>query len=549
MKNSDSTVCTCFSLLNKMIEKIKMRTRKVNIFQIYIISALVITVTFNPACKKKNPGEKEPNNVFFNANSLEVDSTVEGFLNTDNDNDFYIADIKSPVILDIELTAVKGVNHAFKIWREKEGQQILIKYIDDSRKSSPERMCGLLADMGVYYISVLHGDRDPKKANAEDAYRLTVTSSVWESEEIEPNDDRESATPVEIGKEVSGYFSPSFNKLNRRTSGRFREEDWYCFNIEEDTEEPVLIDLELSGVPDVNSSIVLYSPDDEVLASSDLRGAGEGESIRDIGLTKAGKYFIIVCSAFESNCMTPYTLAVKSRIHDFSSEIEPNNNFKKANKIAGDVVKGRMFPAGDTDFYLYNNESGTENKSLLYKIEASSESGLDLSINIYNYNQKKIFEIDNFRGGEKEIINLALPDKYYLEIKSAKNELSETPYILSVKPLPYTDGYEMEPNDSRERATLVTGGRIIGFINMKKDIDYYYLNYNNRVKKSFILHGIKDSQLKISITDPLGFIIKTETVTGDESKSITEIVDMKGYIVIEAEKENFEEPYMMEIGD
>ncbi|MCU0822311.1 MAG: hypothetical protein MUC95_07555, partial [Spirochaetes bacterium] len=273
------------------------------------------------------------------------------------------------------------------------------------------------------------------------------------------------------------------------------------------------------------------------------------ESIRDIGLKKAGKYFLVVYSGFESNCELPYTLTVKSRAHDFSSEIEPNNNSAKANKMAGDNIRGRIFPAGDTDFYIYENAADTENKFLMYRVEASSETGLELTINIYNVNDKKLFEVDNFRGGEKEIINTALPGKFYLEIKSRKDESSDTPYLLSVKPLAYTEGFEIEPNDSKDNATRIFVSRAVGFINKKRDVDYYFINYNNRVKKSFTLHGIKDSQLKISITDPLGFIIKTETVTGDESKAVNEIIDMKGYIIIESEKESFEEPYMVEIGD
>jgi hypothetical protein len=245
----------------------------------------------------------------------------------------------------------------------------------------------------------------------------------------------------------------------------------------------------------------------------------------------------------------PYTLIVKSRIHDYSSEIEPNNNIKKANKISGDEIKGRIFPAGDADFYLYTNEAGTENKSLLYRIEASSEAGLDLAVNIYNVNEKKLFEIDNFSGGEREINHLSLPDRFFLEIKSKKDESSDTVYNLSVKPLSYSEGCEIEPNDTKENATRVAGSRITGFINKKKDVDYYYLSYEKRIKKIFIIHGIKDSELKISITDPLCFITKTEAVSGNESKSVIELIDMKGYIVIEAEKENFEEPYMIEIGD
>lgn len=503
------------------------------------------------SCKKQNPKEKEPNSVFFNANRLEVDTTIEGFFNTDNDSDFYIIDIKSPMILDVELSAVKGVNHALKFWKDSDKQTVL-KYVDDARKSSAEKFCNLFVDMGVYYIAVVFGDRDPQRANTENSYKLRVTGRVWEGEEIEPNDEPGRATLIEPGNDITGFFSPAFNKLNKDSELHFREEDWYCMNIEHNGDDPLLIDAELSGVPDVNSTLVMYNSEMEKLSSSDFGAVGEGEALRDVGIAKSGKYYLMIYSNFESNCDMPYTLAVRSRIYDHSSEVEPNNSVKTANKIVDGEIQGRIFPDRDVDFFIYASEPeerGAEAPSSLCGISLSSESGLDFQLNIYSILEKKLFEVDNFRGGEREIIHLSLPEEYYIEVGSKRGDSSDELYKLSIKSLHYSEGYEIEPNDTKESAMNVDSNRITGFINKRKDIDYYFLNYDRRVKKSFVFHGVKDATIKVSITDPLGFIIKSEALEGNESRTISEMIDLKGYIIVETEKENFEEPYIIEIGD
>ena len=82
-----------------------------------IAAVSILLIVLSPSCKKKNPREKEPNNTFYNSNRLEIDTTMEGFLDTGKDQDFFIIDIQNPMILNIELSAVKGINHAFKIWK------------------------------------------------------------------------------------------------------------------------------------------------------------------------------------------------------------------------------------------------------------------------------------------------------------------------------------------------------------------------------------------------------------------------------------------------
>ena len=164
-----------------------------------ICSFVIIILIFgtNLSCSKTDHKESEPNNDFYNSNRVELDSTIEGILSEDNDRDFFIIDIRSPRVLDIELSPVKGLNHAFKVWSDRKGQS-LIKYVDDARKSSPERMCNLFVDLGVYYISVLHGERDKNKAKTEDAYKLRISGRAWEREELESNDSPESANLLEM---------------------------------------------------------------------------------------------------------------------------------------------------------------------------------------------------------------------------------------------------------------------------------------------------------------------------------------------------------------
>ena len=76
---------------------------------------------------------------------------------------------------------------------------------------------------------------------------------------------------------------------------------------------------------------------------------------------------------------------------------------------------------------------------------------------------------------------------------------------------------------------------------------YFYLEYPARVRCNFTVKGIKNSKLKISVTDPLGYIIKTVTVAGNQRKSFTEMIDLKGFLIVESEAENYDEPYSINI--
>jgi len=521
----------------------KERKRKNhNICRILIFSIIITTIV--TSCKNRNSEEVELNNTFSNANMLEINSVMEGFLNTNDDKDFFRVDAIESMILDIQLSPVRGVNHALKIWKIEGGTELL-KYIDDMRKSSSEKMCNLFVETGTYYITVLHGDRDEPRANTKDSYQLRVNGRFWNNEELESNDNINIANKQIIGEEILGYFSPSFNKLNYNKEFPFREEDWYYIDINLEDGNPLLLDIELSGVSEVNSTIFFYDSQQNEIAFSNINGVGKGELLRDIGIIQSGRYYIMITSNFESNTDVPYRLLIISKNYNQSLEIEPNNFPEKSNKIIKDEIIGKIFPEGDIDYFMYEGKT----EPALYRIEVLPPADLDLYINIFDKNNTRLFEIDNNGRGEREIMPDAfLLDNFYIKVVSKQGAYNQNfSYKLTISTIPISDNHEKEPNDKKRLATVVKSDSIIGYISKKRDIDFYYLEYETRVKKNFTIKGIIDSELRVSITDPLGYIIKTETIKGDDSISINEMIDNRCYIIVESIIENYEVPYTISI--
>jgi hypothetical protein len=491
--------------------------------------------------------EQEPNNSFSSATEIILNSKVEGYINKNDDQDFYRLEIIDPVILDINLSAVKGINHAMKIFYTIKGKPILIKVIDDLRKSSPERMCNLFCESGIYFISVLHGTKDIPRSNTEAPYILMVLSrEAGNNEELEVNDSAATARSIQFDSAYSGYFSPSYNLLNENRENSYREEDWFYIDILLDEDKSILLDIDLTGVPEINSMIYFFDPQLHEISLSDSRGVGDGESLKGLGITKAGRYYVMITSRnFGSNNDIPYNLQIIKREYDYSIEMEPNDTPENANLIVDNRINGTIAPEGDVDFFLFRV---SDNLSL-HRIEIEPPPEINVKMRIYNAMNRKLYEIDNNKNDQREIIpNAFIEGNFYIEVYSDQRVYNqESTYSLSVSSMPYSVENEIEPNDSSERATRIKGDLIIGYTSRKNDVDYYYLEYAGRVRCNFNIRGIKNSRLKISVTDPLGYIIKTITLVGNQRKSFNEMIDMKGFIIVESASESYDEPYSIDI--
>ncbi|HPQ54024.1 MAG TPA: hypothetical protein PK253_12310 [Spirochaetota bacterium] len=510
------------------------------------LTAVLICCVLAAGCSKSIPAEVEPNNTFNTAMKLEDNGAVTGYFNSADDVDCYQVTLHEPAVLDISLNAVRGINHSIKIWR-RDGEPRLLKYIDDFRKSSPERFCNMYADRGVYYITVQHGDKDPKRPNTENPYTLSLKArSLAFLEEKEPNDGHISATPVTVGKEISGYFSPVYDRLNQNADHPFREEDWYALDIVLEGETPSLIDVELSGVPGVNSVLYVYNAAMGEVGAYNVHGIGKGESARGIGVTASGRYYIMVTTeGYQSNCDVPYQIYVSQRPYDSTMEMEPNNTVGDANPLQQSEISGKIFPGGDKDMYKIPGPG----RPTMFTIEAAPPETIDISVNVYNEAGETISGANQGKKGVPEILpNVYASKSLYVEVLSRRGDSDEQgTYRLMVSSQPYINGYEIEPNGKKASATAVSADTVTGYTSFQGDVDYYFLEYPKRKTLRFTAKAALGSKIKVSVTDPLGYIIRSERISGDAEKSFTEMIDGKGYLIIESLEANYREPYTIEI--
>jgi len=315
--------------------------------------------------------------------------------------------------------------------------------------------------------------------------------------------------------------------------------------ISPDTELPALLDITLSGVAGINSSLHLYGQNNDLITSSDNNPAGIGEEIMGIGITKPGSYYVMVTAKGYASSDQPYKIMYDLRKHNVSEEMEPNNNFNSANQFVQNHMKGRISSDGDRDFFLYRSGSGRKD---FYRIEVRPPEAVDAKISLYDKNRNLIISLDNSGAGGNEVFpNFCSTEDFFIVISAKHNQFSSNYYTLSVDQLDKPNTMETEPNDTKGKASPVNGGSITGYTSYKKDIDYFLLEYDRRVKIEFVIEGVKDGEIKVSITDPLGYILKSVTVKHNIQKNLTEFVDKKGYIIVESIRENYDNPYRIDL--
>jgi len=507
---------------------------------------LIIFFSFTLSCKLSKNSETEPNNTFINANKIEISKEVSGYLENENDIDNFILNIDEEQILNIELSAIKGVNNAVYIYKNENPKPRLIKVIDDNRKSAPETFTNLFVQPGQYFFSVTHGIRDIKKGNIETPYKILVISRSFLNEEKEPNDNPYTATGITDQSVIKGYFSPGQNSLNNEQKNMMKEVDWYKFNIALADNNPALIDLSLTGVTGVDSVISILNSGMEEILTVDSAGTGEGESVSDFGIKESGVYYVQVSSKnFLFNHEIPYELKLDFKVFDPNSELEPNNSYEKANIILNNIINGKLNGLDDKDFYQFMPPF----KNNYYRAGCSGIEGADIIMTIYDNNRGKLFEINNYgTGGAEKIPYFLIKNSIYISISSSSLSASDSRYTLDLEQYDSNDTLETEPNDSKATANPLNR-KITGFITHKNDTDFYLVKYEKRQKVKISIKGVKDGKLRVSTTDPLGFIIKSKEAVSDEEISFSEIFDKKGFIIIEPVDANFEFPYTITIED
>lgn len=506
---------------------------------------LLVFICVLTACNKNFIEEVEPNDRFVEANSIDMEKPIKGYLNTDKDIDIYEIIVTEKKVISLELSPVKGVNHAIAIYKDVGGDRKIIKLIDDVRKSSAENMPNIAMESGRYYIKILHGDRDEKKGNEENPYTLTIKEGELLFEESEGNDDFEAATLLPSAEKYNGYFYPSFNKLNKEDSVEY---DFYKIEIIDADSEPSLLDVTLSGVEGIDSIIKVFGPDKELIVETNSVGSGLGESLKDIGLRKSGTYYICVyADNYSANNNQMYSIQANIKPYDSSIEMEPNNTEKTKNILRDNIINGKIFPPGDQDYFIFKPE---QNKNV-HRLEVIPPDGIDIKADILDGNGKVVMTIDNKPENMTEVIpNYYSEGEFTFKIYSDSSQSNpDMNYAVSINSREKEPEEEVEPNDDVSSAYKVQKNIIKGYISSNNDKDCYLIQTKSRIRVKFAVSGIDGSKIKISVTDSLGYIVKTVDTDSKEVVEFQEMIDGKGYLIVESDGEVSSDPYFIEMGE
>lgn len=483
---------------------------------------LLLIIAFSTDCSRKIQSENEPNNNLNEANEINVKSEVKGKLSSPSDKDYFTFSVDSEINVKIEVSALKGINHAFGVFSASGGEGSVIKYVDDARKSSPEKLANLTLSKGKYYIAVSHGERDEKKGDDTAEYVLSVYPSDSSVTEIEPNDFFDSAQKIEYGSEITGYFSPAFNKLNQNSKGRYREEDIFYFSVDASEENPAVIDLSLSGVKGINSVIELCDAEGNSVFTADFAGEGKPESVNGLGLMKSGNYYVRIYSkSMTENSEEKYFFSLKKGDFSPERELENNDDFGKANSLQ-EKISGTVSDSKDIDYFFRSSESG--------RFYSVTVLGKAVKATIYDKSYRKIYYSDNASGS---IIfpNLFCDGGYYISVTS-RHSSEPQDYTISISEYEAEKEFEKEPNDSIKSAEAVKE-TIKGYYSYSGDKDYYKINPGSREKIKFKIRGINDTDMTVSVTDALGYRIKTVSVKGSSEIEFSETIDVSAYLIVE----------------
>ncbi|HOO70931.1 MAG TPA: hypothetical protein PK926_04140 [Spirochaetota bacterium] len=512
---------------------------------VLLIQLVLFSMLLFPSCSEKKASETEPNNTFSTANSIEPGTAMEGFIDSREDRDYYIFTVNEPGIVDVKISGIKGVNHSLYFWKVDLTSELL-KIADDNRKSSAERLRNMYVVPGSYCVSVQHGERDQKKENRETPYVLTMETRVPLAEELEPNDSILAANPIPLNSEVTGFFSPAYNRMNLDKDNLYREEDWFSFNYTRTSEQPVILSVGLSGVPGINSELALFDDQGSLLASSDNAGAGIEEAISGMGITREGMYYVRVLSkGYTANNDMTYILRLTTSAYDESKEFEVNDTMEQANTLSGDTISGAFSNKDDNDCFIFTGAPGC------YRMEIVPGGNVDIRAKVYSADQMPLAEINNCGPGEKEVYaNLIVDTIVYLVLSSSEiAHDADSSYTCRFIPVQVPGQMEREGNNRKETATPVHAEKIYGFISYKNDRDYYLLANNKKSLRKIEITGVKNGEIKVSVTDPLGYAVKSLHLSGDDRIVLTEMIEGRGYLIIESVKDNYEYPYSIQSGD
>lgn len=254
--------------------------------------------------------EYEPNDDLAHATPLPLEGYREGFLTPKTDVDYYVVRPPQPSLVRFELSGVEKLDLQLSLVEPgaKPGTERVLQRSNDGAVKEPERLNSVACAKECFVkvegaLRKVDGTWVREFENADQPYRLTVRTVPDDgSEEREPNDTVDQATPITVGKPIRGTIYPK------------RDLDYFRLDL---SDRPVKTALKatLTGILKVDVALFLYQRNEDgslsLVQTSDRARGDAPEVIRYAA--DPGVYLFKVQDSKnrESNFQDSYQLTVE----------------------------------------------------------------------------------------------------------------------------------------------------------------------------------------------------------------------------------------------
>jgi hypothetical protein len=279
------------------------------------------------------------------------------------------------------------------------------------------------------------------------------------SEEQEPNEGEDVATPLALGASVVGRITP--------------EGDVDHYRIDVTTAGALAI--ELPGIEGTDLVLELLDAQGTVLARSDRGPAKTREGIPNFGVS-AGRYTAVVKAKAEkkkkkkakkkADPETPakaYEITAQVAPFAAGNEREPDEDRGTANDlIVGESVSGYLGWTGDLDVWKLSVEALSAKNVL--ELEVEGAAGVILTVELSDGIGNPVLVRKGPRGGNViarrivPTVPAGSPPYHYITIRGDRSN-PEATYRLTAKEVPAVTDSEVEPNDTLEKPYLIPADR------------------------------------------------------------------------------------------
>ena len=221
--------------------------------------------------------EYEPNDDLAHATPLPLDGYREGFLTPKTDVDYYVVRPPQPSLVRFELSGVERLDLVLSVVEPgaKPGTDKVLQRSNDGAVKEPERLNSVACAKECFVkvegaLRKVDGKWVREFENPDQPYRLTARAIPDDgSEEREPNDKPDQASPLTLGRPVRGTVYPK------------KDVDYFRLDL---SERPVKTALKatLIGILKVDVALYLYQQAEDgslSLVQTSDRGKGDAPEV------------------------------------------------------------------------------------------------------------------------------------------------------------------------------------------------------------------------------------------------------------------------------